>query len=313
MTKSGTPSAVPDGRCGTGRSLRTALIPGAVLFLTMLILLAAGCTTDGGGTAGGSGPNGDEGPDINAAFRPSGVLPGSGLDWLADLRPEDEGLLFPGFSPRLGDREDEELRAARDAALRAARWFGTWGRNRYLQGKGTGTWARAELLETDYLESLAPDLLENVTIIRSTRNEEGTFVLVRLKEESAVPFPAGGPAVPGNPPFWTRTPPRIDGWHVAVGLTARFSTLPKTLAAAEEAALAEMLVQLYGTVQARSASVGQTTESRTDAGAIAATYIEAEGLVRQFTVIAWWVDDKGQGWTLGVCPVSLNGGGGKES
>jgi len=225
--------------------------------------------------------------------------------WLWDSRPENGRLVFIAAGGRRGNRDDEALAALDDAALQAGVYANFWGASQdFVVSDGGGTdWNTRTRARYD--GSAEDSAKVNMDADAIWRTEEATWVRFIL-DDPRVPVVNWRPVYRGGVPEWIRRTPEIPGYHVTVGIGGERSTLAKTIKGSEVSALAGMVDLLHGASRT-------VTASRETAGAIGntdsaatASYDRGFGEVNGFLIIARWVDDTGNAWSLAVCPVDAN-------
>ena len=248
----------------------------------------------------------------------AGEAPGSGAEtslvpkpptdapmWLWDSRPQDGDLVFTAAGARQVSREEESVSALEDAALQAGVFAGFWGASQDYVTSTTGGTGRRERTRAYYDGAAADRAFETMDAERVWRDEEATWVRFRL---SGIDFPKFDwvPVFRGDGPAWPYTVPDIPGWRTAVGIGGTRSTMAGTLRSADEAALAEMVEQIHGASRSVTVSREASTETWSESSGAAASYGSGFGAVRGFLIVARWIDAKGNGWALAVCPRAWN-------
>lgn len=225
--------------------------------------------------------------------------------WLWDSRSSGDSLVFIAAGPRRSNRDEEKLGALKNAALQAGVFSGFWGSSQDFVLSSRHGVNFAERTRAFYDGEAMDAAMKDLKAEEIWVSAEGTWVKFRLKK-SGIPPLNWQPESLGGRPTWINKPPEISGWLVAVGLGGQQSTLAKTVRKADEAALAELILQIHGANSTLTLEQTQSSATWSQTGTASAFYGKGFGNVRGFLVIARWHDESGA-WSLAVCPREWNG------
>lgn len=276
------------------------------IFTFPLLILLFACSTQPAEKTGTASVNPESGQ--------IGTAQGDGLirrvedlpPWIYDSSPKDGRPRYVVFTGSLGKREDEEKLAPLLAALEAAKHEGIYVSAKELSQEGNRTFGYAKDIFIDYREELAPAFLDKVELEKSIYTAYGTIARYIEKEGSAdIEFAPHD----GNPPSWIYSPPRIPGYLVAVGVVERHRSWKESFAAADEKALARMVMARFGELdnQAERKETEKTNSlgTRESTASLETIYVRGEGLLRDVTILARWTDSaESQFYSLAVLPVA---------
>lgn len=226
--------------------------------------------------------------------------------WLWDSRPGNGELVFVAAGPRMGNRDDEIYSALENAAVQAGTFAGFWGASQDLvlsdvQGTSFNTRTHAY-----YNGPAADEALQKMDADKIWRNGEATWVRFILTDGPSIPPVNWTPDYIGGSPSWIHKIPEIPGWRVSVGMGGYQSSLLKTIKKADASALAAMLDLLHGANRSITQSVEAGSETWHYSNSNQSTYDRGFGDVYGFLVIARWLDEEGNGWSLAICPEKEN-------
>ncbi len=175
----------------------------------------------------------------------NGRLPGDLQSWPLDDRP-----VFIGYSNRMLDREQEVEAALRNAAEQVSRFELMTAVYQYVaqtDGRRTGS---VDSVVTDWDESVVPDLIGSLEVLRREQLLDGTIVYTSVNRTIQSPLPAMNSVIAtSSQSGWVRQPPEIPGYIVGVGVAQRRRTMAESLAAADERALVDILLQTNATIR----------------------------------------------------------------
>jgi hypothetical protein len=172
-------------------------------------------------------------------------FPRSLPSWPVNGRP-----VFAGYTNRLRDREQESETALRNAAEQASRYVSLTAVYQYVartDGRQTGS---VDAVEAEWDEARVDSFLATLEVIRSEQLHEGTIVYAALDEplRSSIPQIESISGA-GAEPDWINRPPEIPGYIVGVGAAQSRRTMAESLAAADERALVDILLQTSATIR----------------------------------------------------------------
>ncbi|MFP4373242.1 MAG: hypothetical protein ACLFPO_02835 [Spirochaetaceae bacterium] len=235
-----------------------------------------------------SGPPAQTVP-ADAHTAPPRIDPATAL--LYDTAPRDGIPLFVGFSPRLRDRDAEEEAAVLDAAEEAVRYLEVEVSVVFISrrsGRGVGY---AEAVKTRIDRDRAAEIRDGLELVETYQDGRGTVVIVAAPELPELPELAGiGPLwdtrpAGESPPGWIGERRRIPGYDTGVGVAARRRSRSDSVTAADEEALAEIVLDRAARIRAvgerRSIDGVGTTERTTRSQ-------ETADVVRGFYVLSRW-------------------------
>lgn len=186
-------------------------------------------------------------------------FPRSLRSWPVDNRP-----VFVGYSNRLRDREQEDETALRNAAEQASRYASMTAVYQYVaqtDGRQTGS---VDAVETEWDEARVDSLLSTLEVIRSQQLHEGTIVYAALNEPLRFSIRAAeSVSGAGVDPDWINRPPEIPGYIVGVGAAQSRRTMAESLAAADERALVDILLQTSATIRLLDESLTRERSTQT--------------------------------------------------
>lgn len=218
-----------------------------VLHTVAIISLVAGCVT----TPEQSAPAPSVQPATTGSQAPdtarSGPLPPAER-LMRDLAPRGGRAVFLGIAPRLRDREDEETAALLHAAEQASRYERMSAEYSYVGQRGSSQIGYVEDISATWSGERADQLLETMEVLATERDNEGTYVLATTAAIPPAPrlAPLGDQ---GGEPAWVRSPPRIPGHLVAVGVADRSRRVRDSVDRADQDALRELLLQSGATLR----------------------------------------------------------------
>lgn len=229
--------------------------------------------------------------DAAPARAPAPVELSRPMALLYDTRPRSGTPVFVGFSPRFQNRDEEEAAALLDAARDAVRYEQVAVSVVFISqrsGRGVGY---AEAVETRIDEARAEAIAEDLEIVESVQDADGTVVVAEAPDLRRLPVSAPASAWGGSPPGWVDSRPRIPGYDVGVGVAGRLRRRSDSVSAADEEALAEIVLERAARLRAvadrRDVEGAGTAEQTTRAQ-------EAADVVRGFYVLARWRSPDGR-------------------
>ncbi len=247
-----------------------------------LALLVASCATP----PAEAPPQGDQRPVSRAV--------------LADTSPAGGRPLFVGVGQRRHNREDEVEAALLHVADQVARYLSISAAYELgFDSNGRTTLVKENIL-TEWDPDLGLALADSFEIIDQRQDEEATYVIVTAGAVPPTPIPplaAGGE----EPPAWIDAPPRVEGFHTAVGVAHRRRLIRDSIDFADEDALKGIVLAQLATVKTedliRSVEEGGTITS--GGGSVRGT-----GTVTGFLVVGRWVSADGRYfYSLAAAPV----------
>lgn len=214
---------------------------------------------------------------------PSGIAPAMAL--LYDTAPRDDAPLFVGFSSRLRDRDEEEGVAILDAAAEAVRYLEVGVSVVFISRQSGRSVGYAEAVQTRIDEDRVKQVREGLEVVESQRDGRGTVVVVAAPELEGINLPRAAQPAGSSPPAWIDARPRLPGYDVGVGVAGRRRNRSNSVTAADEEALAEIVLQRAARLRAvgdsRNIDGVGTAEQTTRAQ-------EAADIVRGFYVLSRW-------------------------
>ncbi|TVQ26021.1 MAG: hypothetical protein EA383_06650 [Spirochaetaceae bacterium] len=216
----------------------------------------------------------------------AGRLPSDLQSWPRDNRP-----VFIGYSNRLFDRAQETEAALRNAAEQVSRFELMTAIYQYVaqtDGRRTGS---VDSVVTDWDESVVSDLIGTLEVLHSEQLHDGSIVLTTVDRTLRSPLRTLD-SIPGtgSQPGWVGQPPEIPGYIVGVGVAQRRRTMAESLAAADERALVDILLQTNATIRLLEES--RTRERSTQTLTTVAQ--EATATLGGFLVLARHVSSDGR-------------------
>jgi hypothetical protein len=143
----------------------------------------------------------------------------------------------------------------------------------------------AEAVQTRIDENRVEQIRDGLEVIDSRRDGRGTVVVVAAPELDGSNLPRAAQPAGGSPPAWIDARPRIPGYDVGVGVAGRRRNRSDSVTAADEEALAEIVLQRAARVRAVGDSTSidgvGTAEQTTRAQ-------EAADIVHGFYVLSRW-------------------------
>lgn len=210
---------------------------------------------------------------------------------LYDTRPRGGTPVFVGISSRFQNRDEEEAAALLDAARDAVRYGQVGVSVVFISQRSSQGVGYAEAVETRIDEERATTIAEDLEIIESIQDNDGTVVLAEAPDASRLPVSAPASAWSGSPPSWIDSRPRIPGYDVGIGVAGRLRRRSDSVRAADEEALAEIVLERAARLRAvsdrRDVEGAGTAEQTTRAQ-------EAADVVRGFYVLARWRSPDGR-------------------
>lgn len=162
------------------------------------------------------------------------------------LAPRGTTPVFLGISPRLHNRDDETERAKMHAADQASRYVEMAARYSVYARRGGNSSGYLEDIDVDWDRERAEDLFEDVEVLHSVQDHDGTYVLATVAG-----VPDAPPFVPGysasGRPEWINNPPEIPGIRSSVGVTHRSRRIRDSIDRADQEALKQILLQTSST------------------------------------------------------------------
>ena len=204
---------------------------------------------------------------------------------LYDTAPRGGTPLFVGFSSRLRDRDEEEGVAILDAAAEAVRYLEVGVSVVFISRQSGRSVGYAEAVQTRIDENRVEQIRDSLEVIDSQRDGRGTVVVVAAPELDGSNLPQAARPAGGSPPAWIDARPRIPGYDVGVGVAGRRRNRSDSVTAADEEALAEIVLQRAARVRAVGDSTnidGVGTAERTTRAQ------EAADIVHGFYVLSRW-------------------------
>jgi hypothetical protein len=204
---------------------------------------------------------------------------------LYDTTPRDDTPLFVGFSSRLRDRDEEQGVAILDAAAEAVRYLEVGVSVVFISRQSGRRVGYAEAVQTRIDDDRVGQIRDGLEVMESHRDGRGTVVVVAAPELEGITVPQVAASAGGSPPAWIDARPRIPGYDVGVGVAGRRRNRSDSVTAADEEALAEIVLQRAARVRAVGDSRnidGVGTAERTTRAQ------EAADVVRGFYVLSRW-------------------------
>lgn len=225
--------------------------------------------------------------------------------WIWDSRPTADKLVFVAAGTMKVNRDEEIVSALGDAAMQAGVFNGFWGSSQDFVTSTTGGTEWNDRTRAYYDGEAEDRAFDELKLSETWQTDDATWGRFYL-ELQGLPSLTWTPQYQDGEPVWLKKVPDISGWKTAVGIGKSLSTLPKTLRAADEAALAEMIFQIHGSSRTVAISTETSTESWSESSGATASYGSGFGSVRGFLIIARWLDEGGNGWALAACPEKWN-------
>ena len=227
------------------------------------------------------------------------------LPWWVWL-PENarERPLFLGTSfPRVS-RTEELRQCIRNAADQAARYAGIAAQVSSFRGtfrEGTGY---AEDLRLYYNQDLVPLFVEEAEVRTLHQDETGSYALVRFPSLTAVASPEEYPEIDIlsgiSEPGWIGRIPEVEGYYLGLGISRPRLRFADSIAEADKAALAEILLQLAAGVEASydvRSTEGRGSSFQED------VYQYSSATVKGFRIVSRWRSPEGSYfYSLAVLP-----------
>lgn len=258
--------------------------PTAALAVSAVVMIASGVLVSCASSPSTTGDSISETPPA-----PSGTAPATAL--LYNTAPQDGTPLFVGFSSRLRDRDEEEGVAILDAAAEAVRYLEVGVSVIFISRQSGRSAGYAEAVQTRIDEGRVKQVREGLEVIDSHRDGRGTVVVVAAPELTGISLPREAAPEGRTPPTWIDARPRIPGYDVGVGVAGRRRNRSDSVTAADEEALADIVLQRAARVRAvgdsRSIEGVGTAEQTTRAQ-------EAADIVRGFYVLSRWRSSDGR-------------------
>jgi hypothetical protein len=277
--------------------MRTAVAVSLLLLLVLLFSVSCASAPAAGGADGA--------PEATAADRP--LARGRVMTMLRDTAPRSGVPVFAGFSPRLRDRDEEEAVALTDAAREAVRYLEVRASVVFIAQQSGRDVGYAEAVEPRIDEARVEAVREGLELLESIRDEDGTAVLVAAPDLPGVDLPPLPGSAAAARPAWLDARPALVGYDVGVGIARRLRSREDSVTAADEEALAEIVL-------ARAARVRAVEDAREVEGVgtqeLTTRAQEAADVVRGFYVLSRARSADGRYYyTLAVArrPASRNG------
>jgi hypothetical protein len=223
-----------------------------------------------------------------------------------NTHPANGQLVLIGAAGRQQRKEDAVTLALKDAAKKAAFFYGIYGRTETFVQTGVSYYDfdLGKSIEFVYDENYVKyiDQFEFDAVKDVFEEEDSVFVRVRFKGGSVPPVNFK-PTAAGTIPEWIKRPPRdFNGYSVGVGFAPRHSYYKDAIIASYEAAAASILNKVHG--KAGSSYESQETEGYVDLRTMDTQF--AEGFLTDFYVLETWLDPNDKSvWTLAI---ARNGG-----
>lgn len=210
---------------------------------------------------------------------------------MRELAPRSGTPRFLGVSPRMHNRDDEEDRAILHVAEQASRYIRMAARYQLVTQREGRSIGFLENIDAAWDEQLADQLVESVTVLRTHRDDQGTFVLASVSGLPTVPVLVPDAGRTTGEPEWISRPPEIPGFLVTVGVSRRSHRLRDSLDTADQEALKEILLEARSTVR--------LMEERVDVDRVGTLQTiraaqNAEALLRQFLVLSRYASSDGR-------------------
>jgi len=217
---------------------------------------------------------------------------------MEDLSPRDGNLLFFAAVTRTQHRTRELEECRMEAAAQLSRYFAVKGVT-FVQtiSMTTGTIV-SEAGEIAFNSDRAASLAEKLILMEEIRTREGTCALFSYKPDVLPNYPFT-PDRNKNPPSWTRKSLKLRGFQSAVGFTAPKRFLERTIQQADRNALAALLELNTGSISASHNDQQNKRGTRSESFMAE----KASGTVREAYIISRWQDEKGNIYSLALCPL----------
>ncbi len=171
-------------------------------------------------------------------------FPRAGRDSLmADTAPRSGVPMFFACSPRLSDREAELDFCLTEAAGQASRFVAVEAEAQIYREKGGVSSGMVRAMSVRFDPELAESLKQDLVLLESARDDEGTCALYSLPTRSLSIGFAPAASRKGEP-AWIAQPPDIPGYLVGVGSSPRKRLFGDSVNAADEKALEELIKQI---------------------------------------------------------------------
>jgi len=204
---------------------------------------------------------------------------------LYDTAPRGGTPVFVGFSPRLRTRDEEEGVAILDAAAEVARYLEVGVSVVFISRQSGRSADYAEAVQTRIDKERVEEVRDGLELVASHRDSRGTVAVVAAPELAGLELPQSARPAGASPPAWIDARPRIPGYDVGVGVAGRRRSRSDSVTAADEEALADIVLQRAARVRAvgdsRNIDGVGTAEQTTRAQ-------EAADVVRGFYVLSRW-------------------------
>lgn len=205
---------------------------------------------------------------------------------VAKTIPGNGTLIVAGITPHLYDRDDEEKSALIHAARQLVIYFdGTYVvTQQYLMQKVSSTqYSHQTKIEFD--DELIYKYLDEFTFLKESAGVNYYSALLEYTGSDVLDLPKFKLEFDkNNRPSWVNTPPVIDGYITAVGVSSRHLTIAESWEESDKAGMAEIATSIGTDMQAQLT----TKENVQGSGAQAGTYSISSEKINSMLVLSRW-------------------------
>jgi hypothetical protein len=188
------------------------------------------------------------------------------------------------------------------AALDAVKMEGVYVSAKTLAQEGDYNFGYAANVKIDYLKEQAPAYLDKLELEEILHTQMGTVARFLYNGTStSLSFDLADNSE--DQPLWVTEPPDIDGYILAIGSADRHRSWGNSFAAADENAIANLTVTLYGKLKGIKDMNESFRNENSRLAMLETIFVSGEGILRDTMIIARWADkNEKQFYSLAVIP-----------
>ena len=220
------------------------------------------------------------------------------MNWLNTM-PDDGYPIIFAYTSRLGDRHKEKAHCLLNAAAQASRFLKVSAVSKFYSKQVSGSILYSQDLEIGWDRSIEVDLLDDLKVIKTLQDHNGTYMIVRLESARITPTLSYIPELFKTDPSWILNPPKIPGYIVGAGTVLQTGYMSNSFEAADNQALEEIIRQ----IAVSSQDMNRNLESNSTTISINDNIETAEAEITGFYVIQrWYSPDKRYFHSLAIAP-----------
>ena len=222
--------------------------------------------------------------------------------WVFDCTPLNGQPRMVVFTDKMGDKERAAILTSQLAALEAAKMEGIYVSTKTLAQEGEYNFGYAADIKIYYLKEQAPAYLDKLKLDKILHTDMGTVARYAYTEKTTS-FNYNLPEKSDDLSQWITKQPEIEGYTLAIGSADRHRSWDNSFAAADESAIANLTVTLFGKLKDIKEMNEFSKNDNNQLSQLETIYVSGEGIIRDIMIVARWADEEEkQFYSLAVVP-----------